>query len=198
MIETILGVVAGVGTVASSANSIISLVQKIKGMLSKETSSSSQENMAFFSSQNSSVQMQAFQSQMQDPFAGGNQWIPELQNMACQFGSSWIPQQTQGIQGINLTGIWSPPMNPYDQTYIRQYGPYINIIAGIGGNPTLYAEGLFNPMQGILHVVGKNMIGQPVEAKTQVFPNWTMQGIIITMNPFGQPMQYPLMMAKVC
>lgn len=198
MLETILTIVSGVGTVATTANAVIELLQKAKRYLSQaeaapEMLQPTREIFARWSPR----PMQPFQPRVPDQFHGGRQWLPELQNLAGQFGNPWVPTRTQDFLGIDLTGIWSPPMNLMDQTYIRQFGPYLNVIAGVGGMPTLYAEGLLNPVNAVVHVIGRYVNGAPMEARAQLLPNWILQGVLITIGPFGQPVQVPTVMAKV-
>ena len=95
-------------------------------------------------------QMTSCQAGAADPYHGGTQWLPHLTNMAAQQGSGHIPHETFGIGGVDLTGVWTPPGNPFDQTYVRQSGPYLNVIAGLSGMPTLLAEGVLNPVNGAI------------------------------------------------
>lgn len=141
--------------------------------------------------------MQPFRPQFADPFAGGQQFVPQLQQMAQRNGNGWVPMQVQPLGNINLTGVWCPPMNPMDQTYIRQYGPYLNIIAGVGGMPTLYAEGLLDPMQAMIIARGQYINGSMMEARLQLLPNWMLQGVLAAQGMFGMPMQTPILMGKV-
>ena len=67
--------------------------------------------------------MQTFQASMPDPYQGGAQWLPQLQQVAGQQGSPWVPTQTQGLAGIDLTGVWVPLGNPMEVDYVRQAGP---------------------------------------------------------------------------
>lgn len=198
MLETILAIVSGVGTVATTANAVVELIQKVKGLLSEaESAPEMLKPTPEIHARWSPPSMQPFYPKMPDPFGGGGQWLPELQNLAGQFGNPWVATRTQGLLGIDLTGIWSPPMNPIDQTYIRQFGPYLNLIAGVGGMPTLYAEGLLNPVYAIVHVVGRYVTGAPMESRVQLLPNWTLQGVMMTLGPFGQPAQVPILLAKM-
>jgi hypothetical protein len=198
MLETILAVASGVGTLATSTNSVIEVIQKLKGLLKKaeHTPQALQATPEVYARW-SPPPMQPFQPRVQDPFAGGNQWIPQLQSVAGQFGNPWVPTQTYGLLGVDLTGLWSPPMNMYDQTYIRQFGPYLNVIAGVGGMPTLYAEGVFDPSHSAIHVVGSYVNGAPMEGHAQLYPNWVLYGVMTTIGPFGQPMQVPTNMVKI-
>jgi hypothetical protein len=88
-------------------------------------------------------------------------------------------------------------MNPFDQTYIRQSGPYLNLIAGVGGIPGLYAEGLFDPTSRIVRAVGRYTTGAPMEAQAELSPDWTLQGWLSTYGAFGQPVSGPIFMARM-
>lgn len=141
--------------------------------------------------------MEPFRPQIQDPYAGGNQWLPAIQKVAAQFGNPWAPTQTQGLAGIDLTGIWCPPGNPMDQTYIRQFGPYLNLIAGIVGMQTAVGEGLFDPVHRSVYIIGVYFNGARVEVRSQLLPNWTMRGVMIVPGPLGFPVQAPHLAVKV-
>ena len=141
--------------------------------------------------------MEPFRPQMPDPYAGGNQWLPAIQQVAAQFGNAWVPTQTQGLAGIDLTGIWCPPGNPMDQTYIRQYGPYLNLVAGIMGMQTAVGEGLFDPVHRSVYIIGVYFNGARVEVRSQLLPNWTMRGVMIVPGPLGFPVQAPHLAVKV-
>ena len=201
MLETILGIVSAVGTVATTGKSVLEFISKIKKSLSKEDSEVMFSGPAGQPTGQpipfASPPMVPFQPQMHNPYGHGNQWIPGLQAVAQQHGNPWVPEATQPLLGVSLTGIWAPPGNPLDQTFIRQYGPYLNVIAGIAGIPTVFAEGLFDPTHGVIHVVGQNVSGAPFEARGQLLPNWFLQGWMTTIGPLGQPVQAPLFIGKV-
>ena len=139
--------------------------------------------------------MQPFQASMPDPYRGGAQWLPQLQQVAGQQGSPWVPTQTQGLAGIDLTGVWVPPGNPMEVDYVRQAGPYVNMITGIGAMQGGYSEGLFDPTSGIVRLAGRYANGVPLEAQLQLFPNWTLQGWVSGMGPFG-PVTTPVFLMK--
>jgi hypothetical protein len=141
--------------------------------------------------------MQPFAPAAPDPFAGGAQWLPYLQQLAGQFGNAWVPAQTSGLFGIDLTGVWAPPMNPMEQTYLRQSGPYLNLITGLAGTPLALAEGIFIPRQSAIFVVGRYATGAPFQAQAQLMPDWTHQGMLAGTNPIGMPFQMPLYMRKI-
>lgn len=143
----------------------------------------------------SAMPMQPFQAQMPDPYQGGAQWLPQLQQVAAQQGSSWVPTQTQGVAGIDLTGVWVPPGNPMEVDYVRQAGPYLNMIIGAGGVQTGYSEGLFDPASGMVRLAGLYANGVPLEAQLQLFPNWTLQGWVSGLGPYG-PMTTPVFLMK--
>jgi hypothetical protein len=195
MIEDILQIVQGVGTVASTAKDVIALIQETKKLLKASTQTPLQS--APPPHPGNTMTMQAFHAQMPDPYQGGTQWIPQLQNLAQHTGNSWVPPQTEGILGINLTGIWCPPGNFMDQTYIRQYGTYLNLIAGIGGTPTLYGEGLLNPQNGALFFVGRNLMGASTSFQGQLFPQWIIQGSLQVQNFFGIAVPLPILIGKI-
>ena len=140
--------------------------------------------------------MAPFQAQIVDPYNGGGQWLPHLSSMAARQGNGHIPTETFGIGGVELTGIWTPPGNPYDQTYLRQSGPYVNVIAGLSGFPTLLAEGIMDPASGLIVLAGRNAMGLPVHSQLQLMPNWVMQGSIAVLAAMGMPVSNPVVMTK--
>lgn|ERR1700730_7697058 len=196
--DDLISLISNIDIIIKTGGDLLSLVQQAKGFLC--TNQSSPQMMATPPQSPMSwgmPMMNPFVPQMADPFQGGAQFIPWLTQLAEQNGNAWVPTQTMPLFGLNLTGIWCPPMNPTDQTYIRQYGPYLNVIAGLYGTPTFFGEGLFNIQQCQVHVVGRYLNGSPMEARAQLFPNWMMQGMMTIANPFGMPMQSPLFMGKV-
>jgi hypothetical protein len=189
----LMELVGNVHTVVTTVGDIVGTINKFKGL----AQSGKADARAFAAPAAGAPAMAQFQPQMRDPYGGGGQWLGQLQGVAAEHGNSWVPPQTAGLMGIDLTGVWSPPMNPMDQTYIRQYGPYLNVIAGIGGVPTFMAEGLFDPGSLVLRVVGRQSTGAPAEANAQLMPNWMMHGTMTGTNPWGMPMMVPLMMQRV-
>jgi hypothetical protein len=139
--------------------------------------------------------MQAFQARTADPYQGGAQWLPQLRQVAAQQGSAWVPPHTEGLAGINLTGVWVPPGNTWERDYVRQTGPYLNMIIGVGAMQTGYSEGLFDPASGIVRLAGRYANGVPLQAQLQLFPNWTLQGWVSGMGPFG-PVTSPVYLMK--
>lgn len=192
MIDTLMNIVNTIGTVANTASSVLEAVDKAKRLLSGNPEALSSPGMA------PEMNMQPFQAQFSDPYQGGAQWLPALQSVAAQNGNGWVPPSTQGLHGRrdDLTGVWCPPGNPYDQSYIRQYGPYLNLVAGAYGTPTFYAEGMLNPQLGQIHLVGRNTMGMMAESRLQVYPNWMLAGWLVTYGPYG-PMQVPIQLHRV-
>jgi hypothetical protein len=184
--------VSGVGKLAVTTKEVANAIHAVKDLLAQAESipATPPSNMT-------PPPLQPFHPQISDPFAGGREWLPELQNLAGQLGNSWVPPRTQGLFGIDLTGIWSPPLNFSDQTYLRQFGPYLNFIAGIGGLPLGFGEGLFDPSTCVMHILGRGIAGVPMDMHGQFFPNWTIQGTMRTQGSFGQLIQLPTLMMKI-
>lgn len=187
----ITSIVSDIGTAAKTTKDVVDAIEAVKGLM-PQAGSAPQTAPSGVASQH----MQPFHAQMPDTYAGGNQWLPGLQNVAAQHGNSWVPSRTQGFLGINLTGIWAHPQMLEDQTYIRQFGPYVNWVAGIGGMPIFLGEGLFDPASNVLYVVGQFMGGIPMEIRAQVFQNWTLQGVMRRLEPVGYA-GVPFAMAKI-
>jgi len=198
MLETLLSIASAIGTGATAGSALLKLLKETKEMLS---SPEAPQELAQESPQTRILwafpRMQPFQPQLADQFKGGAQWLPALQGVAAQNGNPWVAQNTQGILGIDLTGVWIAPINPADQTYIRQFGTYVNLVTGIGGTPTGFGEGLFDPSHLFVHFVGRNSAGGPFEFRGQLLPNWVIQGVGVTAGPFMQWVQIPITMAKV-
>jgi len=189
----LMELVENLGTVANTFGDVVGTINKFKGL----AQSGKADATAFAAPAAGVPAMAQFQPLMRDPYGGGGQWLGQLQGVAAEHGNPWVPPRTAGLRGIDLTGVWSPPMNPMDQTYIRQYGPYLNVIAGVGGVPTFMAEGLFDPGSLVLRVVGRQSTGGPAQVHAQLMPNWMMHGTMTISNPWGTPMMVPLMMQRV-
>lgn len=187
----IMSIVSGIGTAARTTKDVVDAIQAVKGILPQAGAVPQIPPSGI-----PPIHMQQFQPQVQDSYEGGRQWLPGLQNVAAQHGNSWVPSRTQGFLGINLTGIWAHPQMLEDQTYIRQFGPYVNVVAGIGGMPMFLGEGLFDPASNVLYVLGQFMGGIPMEIRAQVFPNWTLQGVMRRLEPVGYA-GVPIAMAKI-
>jgi hypothetical protein len=190
----ILSIVSGIGTVATTTKDVADAIQAVKGLLPQAESAPETPPSGI-----TPLRMQPFHPQIPDTFAGGRQWLLGLQNLAAQFGNPWVPSHTQGFLGINLTGIWVAPRDFSDQTYIRQFGPYLNVIGGIGGVPTLFGEGLFDPKNNVMHILGQMnyIVSALVEIRAQLFSNWIVQGMLTTLGPSGRLGQSPFIMVKI-
>ena len=171
---------------------LIDTIQEVKQVLSTASGTVQSDSAGG----NANVMpMETFHAQMPDPYQGGAQWLPQLQQVAGQQGSPWVPTQTQGLAGIDLTGVWVPPGNAMEVDYVRQAGPYVNMITGVGAMQGGYSEGLFDPTNGIVRLAGRYANGVPLEAQLQLFPNWTLQGWVSGMGPFG-PVTTPVFLMK--
>lgn len=196
--ESILEVVSAIGDVAKTGNEVVSLLNNVKKLL-KNDNPAGVNPVPQGQTVNANIPaMAAFNAQMSNPYAQGNQWLPNLQAIASQNGNAWVPAETQPLLGINLTGVWVIPAIMNYQVFFRQYGPYLNIVGVYGGMPVVFAEGLFDPTHSIIHLIGQNTYyGVSFETRGQLFPNWTVQGTMSWMNQFGQPTQMPYFMQKV-
>lgn len=198
MIEDILTAVSDIGNAAKSMNEVVSLISSVKKLIKGDNPTKFNNAQAGQAVNYNIPQMTAFYPQMANPYGQGNQWLQNLQAVASQNGNSWVPTETQPLLGINLTGVWITPYIANYQAFFRQYGPYLNIVGVYFGMPVVFAEGLFNPAQMILHAIGQNTYyGISFETQGQVFPNWTIQGTMSWMNQFGQPTYIPFFMQKV-
>jgi hypothetical protein len=187
----------GLATVGSnSSGDIAQVLQQVKVVLQQGRVDSFAPNVPA-EQEPFRPSMQSFQAQQQDPYQQGNQWLGHLQNVAMANGNPWVPQHTQGFYGVDLTGVWASFMNPAQQTYIRQYGPYLNIIAGIGGFQTSYAEGVVNPLNWNVSFIGRFFNGLPSEASCQLFADWSLRGQQLGFDPFGNRIPMPIHLQKV-
>lgn len=198
MWDDVMSLVSNIGTVAKSAGEVLDTVKKVK-----ETFRHAGPEAMTTSSMpgGAAMAMQPFQAQAANPFASWNPFLAPMQNLAAQQTSAWVPTETRGVSGVNLTGLWIPPTAPMEQTYVRQFGVYLNLITGIGltmnGSPLLFSEGVFDPMHGVVHVVGRFVTGAALEMRAQLLPNWMLQGVIAQSNVFGMPTHLPLLLCKV-
>lgn len=189
-VKTITDVVKLVGTSASAAVDIKTLVQELKPTLSTAESTGNSDLASFnLAVRNSDIQpmyMQPFTPSQVDTYNGGYQWLNQLQEVATGAGNSWVPQQSQGFAGIDLSGVWNNPIVNTEAYYIRQFGPYINLILLMGGTPVGYFEGLFNPENGKVYLYGQNYVGGVMIMEGEVNPDWTTQMTVYSYNAYGQ------------
>jgi len=187
------GLLSTISSVVNTAGDVAEGLGKFKSLMQSGQASPAD----FASGSTGATPMAPFRPQTRDPYAGGQQWIGQLQQVAAQNGNAWVPEETAGALGIDLTGLWASPMNPMDQSYIRQYGPYLNIVAGVGGVPMFLAEGLFDPRSGGLQLAGRYADGSFGQAQAQVMPNWTMQGVMAARNNWGMQNAWPLALQRI-
>src|SRR3954447_22602331 len=76
---------------------------------------------------------------------GAPSLAPEVRQVAATNGAAWVPDTTAGFGGVDLTGIWCPPMNAFDRCAIRQSGAYLNVSAMMGGTMIFAGEGMVDP-----------------------------------------------------
>lgn len=121
----------------------------------------------------------------------------EVRRVAAANGDPWVPETTAGFGGIDLTGVWCPPMNVFDRCAIRQSGRYLNVAAMIGGVMTFAGEGLFDPRARALVFAGRYANGAPAQVRAQLLPNGVISGVLAVHNPWGVPMTNPLFLQRV-
>jgi hypothetical protein len=121
----------------------------------------------------------------------------EVRQVAAANGDPWVPETTGGIAGIDLTGVWCPSMNVYDQCVFRQSGVYLNVAAMMGGMMTFVGEGLFDPRTRALAFAGRYANGSPAQVRAQLLPNGAINGILAVPNPWGVPMTNPLFLQRI-
>ena len=113
-------------------------------------------------------------------------------SLASNVPGAWVPGPSEGICGINLTGVWGVVGDLGNITFIRQFGPFFNVIKPAMRNPPLYAEGVFNPATGYLFFTGQHVPGPPAGFEGYLHPNWTIGGTLVRMTPHGQVIPIPL------
>lgn len=121
----------------------------------------------------------------------------EIRQVAASNGDPWVPESTGGIGGIDLTGVWCPPMNVYDQCVLRQSGAYLNVAAVFGGMMIFAGEGLFDPRTRALAFAGRYLSGAPAEVRAQLLPNAMINGVLTVPSPWGVPMSNPLVLQRL-
>lgn len=129
--------------------------------------------------------------------SAGPSLAAEVRQVAAFNGDPWVPDTTAGIGGIDLTGVWCPPMNVYDQCVLRQSGAYLNVSAVFGGMMIFAGEGLFDPHSRALAFAGRYVSGAPAEVRAQLLPNAVINGILTVPNPWGFPMSNPLVLQRL-
>jgi hypothetical protein len=122
---------------------------------------------------------------------------PEVRQVAAANGAAWVPETTAGYGGIDLTGVWCPPMNFFDRCVIRQSGAYLNVAAMMGGTMTFAGEGLFDPQARALAFAGRYANGAPAQVRGQLLPNGMINGVLAVQQPWGFPMTNPLFLQRV-
>lgn len=195
LIDDVLKVVSAVGDVVKTGNEVLSLVNNVKKLLKNEQSTGF--NASPTGLHPNIPQMATFNAQIPNIYGQGNQWLPNLQMIASQHGNPWVPTETKPLAGIELTGVWVIPSIMYYEVFVRQYGPYLNMVGVYSGMAVVFAEGLFDPTHRIIHSVGQNTYyGVPFETRGQLFPNWTVQGTMTWTSQWG-PSQMPYFMQKI-
>jgi hypothetical protein len=157
-----------IGKFAKTGSQVVSLIQNVKELLA-EVENEPEPRI------DAPIKMERFRPTIQDSYNKGRQWIPELQNMAGNFGNPWIPKSTQGWGGIDLTGVWLTYQTINELSYIRQFGPYLNWITEIGGYMPFYHEGLFDQEHSVVHMVGQGF-GMLSEIRADLYTDWTLRG----------------------
>ncbi|MBN2735763.1 MAG: hypothetical protein JXR70_02200 [Spirochaetales bacterium] len=184
MINPVVRVVKKVGKANYKDEEIKHLIHEVKSLLEKNVSYVTESITG--DSENTPMEMMPFNPRLRDPYNGGQRWLSQLQqNLGETSPDPWIPDQTHDFFGINLTGIWAPSLNPLDQSYIRQYGPYLNYIIGTAGIPNIFAEGLFNPLTGAISLVGKDIFDNPFIAHLQLSCEWSINGDMTVPDVYG-------------
>jgi hypothetical protein len=121
----------------------------------------------------------------------------EVRQVAAANGNPWVPETTAGFGGIDLTGVWCPPMNTFDRCVIRQSAAYLNVAAMMGGMMTFAGEGLFDPNARALAFAGRYANGAPAQVRAQLLPNGMINGVLAVQNPWGAAMTSPLFLQRV-
>ena len=181
----ILGLITAVGTTVSTINGIIQLINNVKPLLRRQ----GMNPFAFRGHPPSGwpdPQMQSFRPQQHNPFGQGQQWMPGLRWVAQAHGNPWVPSHTRPFYQINLTGVWGVPPSLRGRYFIRQFGPYLNVILGLDSETIGYGEGLFNSTNGCLHIVGFIFLPRemaelgvphyPFQIYAQLYDDWTIDG----------------------
>ena len=131
------------------------------------------------------------------PFPGVDPWLPQLQQAAAANGNPWVPAQPAGFMGVDLTGLWCDPADPSDQVQIRQSGPYLALVAGPGGVPEFFGEGLVDPRTAGVAFIGRYVNGAVLQVQGRVLPGWWFRGAGTVAAAWGAPMNVDLEMRRV-
>ncbi len=179
--------VAALGEIEFEPEAVTSMLQDVKAALQDEEYGASVLDSIAASPWIRSPRMDEHLPLVGDDYEGGLRWVPELTATARQLGKDWVPRTNHDLLGVDLHGIWSDSLDDTDRTYIRQFGPYLNLVMGIGGEPRLTAEGLYDPFHSRIAFVGRTLIGNRCAGFAQLQRQWVLDGEIESAGFFGAP-----------
>jgi hypothetical protein len=187
MPNDVLRLVSALGELDFQSTAVAEMIQQVKTALKDETYGASMLASIAANPWIRPPRMDEHLPEVGDPYDGGVRWIQDLQTLARRQGNPWVPWESHDLLGVDLGGIWRDSLDDADRTYIRQFGPYLNVIMGIGGEPRLLAEGLYDPFHSRIAFVGSTLIGNACAGWAQLQRHWILDGEIETSGFFGAP-----------
>lgn len=187
MANDVLTLVSALGEMDFHSDAVATMIQDVKAALKDEAYGIDVLDSLATSPWIRPPRMDEHLPRVGDEFEGGVRWIPELQSVAQQLGNPWVPWENHDLLGVDLSGIWSDSLDDQDRTYIRQFGPYLNVVMGLMGEPRLIAEGLYDPFHSRIAFVGRTLIGNRCAGFAQLQRHWVLDGEIETAGFFGAP-----------
>ncbi len=178
MSDDFMSIVQDIGTIARSGSDLVGLIQKVRGLVGS--------NQHEAPNAPPSVRMLQFAAAGQQ--GGGRQHAAaSFGAFGAQYGVPVPAAPPMAIGGIDLSGLWlAPGPQGLASVYLRQFGPYLNVVFGMNQMPTGIGEGVFNPMNGAVQLVGQfPQTGLRCEWVAQVQPNWTIVGQASVFDAFG-------------
>ncbi len=179
-----------------SRDNVVQIIHSVKQVLKSDGSNHSASPTGTGQQAPSFQATPSYQPQYANPQPQDPSW-QQLQQVAQQHGDPWLPTQTQGWNGYDLTGLWVSMINPGGQINLRQSGPYLTVVASAFGIPNGFGEGVINPATWFVSIIGQNAMGMPIEVQAQFYSDWTLQGQQCSIDPFsGMMMSAPFAFRK--
>ncbi|MFH2010700.1 MAG: hypothetical protein ABI333_29130 [bacterium] len=197
MPENLLKLVNTVGELEPNADSITALVQSVKDALKDEEYGAGVLEAAAASPWIRPPRMDEYLPEVGDSYGGGSPWLPDLRSLAASLGSSWVPTRNHDLLGVDLSGIWRASLDENDRTYIRQFGPYLNLVMGLSSEPRATAEGVYDPFHSRIVFVGRTLLGASCTGYAQLHKHWLLDGELQTFGFFGDPTGELLVLMKI-
>ena len=197
MDEDLLKLVSPVGNVDISAERLTGLLLDAKRILHNEETGRLILETLSASPWAWPPRMDPYLPEVGDDYNGGRRWHRQIEVLAASLGNPWVPAENHNLLGVDLSGIWQASLDDTDRTYIRQFGPYVNVVMGLTDEPRVLAEGLYDPNSSRVAFVGRNLLGATCVGSTQLQSHWLLDGEVKTTGFFGDPQGELLVLLKI-